>query len=104
VPGTPPADAVRGASFQAMRGLRDEKKLTPAQMNPFAVPRPDEELYDCDADPHELRNLAADQKHAAALTELRAEYDRWVKATNDAVPDRRTPDGFDRETGEAKKK
>ena len=104
VPGTPPADAVRSPSFQAMRRLRDDKKLTPAQMNPFVVPRPAEELYDCDADPHELTNLINDPAHAAALKELRAEYDRWVKATDDKVPARRTPDGFDRETGEAKVK
>jgi N-sulfoglucosamine sulfohydrolase len=104
VPGTPPADAVRSPSFQAMRKLRDEKKLTPAQMNPFVVPRPEEELYACDADPHELTNLVNDPAHAAALKELRAEYDRWVKATDDKVPARRTPDAYDRETGEAKAK
>jgi uncharacterized sulfatase len=29
------------------------------------------ELYDHDADPHEYRNLAADQRHAATLSDLR---------------------------------
>ena len=31
-----------------------------------------EELYDCTADPHEWRNLAADSDYAAAINELRA--------------------------------
>ena len=59
LPNTPPADAVRSLTFQAMRRLRDAGRLTPEQMTCFTRPRPKEELYDAEADPHELRNLAS---------------------------------------------
>ncbi len=102
VPGTPPADAVRSLTFQAMRKLRDAGKLTPDQMAPFVKPRPEEELYDTEADPHELRNLAGDPKHAEVLQKLREVLAAWQKETGDGVPKERTPDEFDRETGERK--
>jgi arylsulfatase A-like enzyme len=104
IPLTPPADAVRGATFQAMRRLRDTGKLTPAQMTCFVKPRPAEELYDCEADPYQLHNLAADPAHAKTLAGLRAELTRWEKATDDRVPARRTPNKYDRETGTTRKK
>jgi N-sulfoglucosamine sulfohydrolase len=100
LPNTPPADAVRSPTFQAMRKLRDSGKLTPAQMACFVKPKPAEELYDCDSDPHELRNLAGDRAHAETLKRLRDELARWQKETNDPVPGLRNADEFDRETGE----
>lgn len=100
LPNTPPADAVRSPTFQAMRKLRDAGKLTPAQMACFIKPKPAEELYDCDNDPHELRNLANDPAHAATLQGLRDELARWQKETRDPVPGLRNADEFDRETGE----
>jgi N-sulfoglucosamine sulfohydrolase len=45
--------------------------------------RPPEELYDVQADPHELKNLAADPTHAATLAELRASVDGWMMAQGD---------------------
>jgi HEAT repeat protein len=39
--------------------------------------KPFEELYDTEADPWEIRNLAADPAHQADLARLRAELDRW---------------------------
>ncbi len=100
VPGTPPADAVRSPTFQAMRRLRDAGKLNEAQSNPFRTPRPAEELYDVDADPHELVNLAGDARYADDLRNLRAALEDWMTETRDGVPIERTPDEFDRETGE----
>ena len=70
-PLTPPADAVRSPTFVAMRRLRDDGKLTPAQRSCFVSPRPAEELYDLDADPHELVNLAGDPKFAEVLAGMR---------------------------------
>lgn len=99
VPLTPPADAVRSPTFQAMRRLRDEGKLTVERSICFRAPRPAEELYDLDSDPFELRNLAASAEHRAKLERLRDVLDRWERETGDRVPERRTPDGFDRETG-----
>ena len=71
LPNTPPADAVRSPTFQSMRKLRDEGKLKETQKTCFTKPLPEEELYDIQADPHELKNLASDPKFAAELAELR---------------------------------
>ncbi len=99
-PMTPPADAVRSPTYVAMRRLRDEDKLTPDQRGCFVSSRPVEELYDVDADPDELHNLAADPKHAALLADMRKSVVEWGMETADAAPDRLTPDEFDRETGD----
>jgi arylsulfatase A-like enzyme len=100
LPNTPPADAVRSLTFQSMRKLRDEEKLKEAQKTCFTKPLPEEELYDIQADPHELKNLAFDPKFTAEVAELRGALDAWKKETRDATPVARTSDGFDRESGE----
>jgi arylsulfatase A-like enzyme len=99
IPLTPPGDAVRSATFQAMRSLRDAGQLTADQQRCFVTPRPAEELFDLTADPHELHNLATDPAHAATLEAHRAELDRWIVATDDRVPTQRQPDKYDREFG-----
>jgi N-sulfoglucosamine sulfohydrolase len=100
LPHTPPADAVRSPTFQAMRKLRDAGKLPQQQMACFNKPRPEEELYDCDADPHELRNLVQDPEFRDTLKRLRGELANWQRETQDPMPGLRNPDEFDRETGE----
>jgi arylsulfatase A-like enzyme len=99
LPPTPPADAVGGTTFQAMRRLRDEEKLDPAQRACFQKPRPAEELYDLQSDPDESHNLAADPKYRGELDKLRKILDHWQRETHDRMPSVRTPDEFDRETG-----
>jgi arylsulfatase A-like enzyme len=99
-PLTPPADAVRSPTFRAMRRLRDEGKLAPAQSACFIGPRPAEELYDVDTDPHELINLAGDPRYAKVLIEMRRALSAWEGETSDVVPKGLSPDEFDRETGE----
>ena len=42
-----------------------------------------EELYDTQADPHEMRNLAADPKYAADLARMRQAHLDWVLETRD---------------------
>jgi len=49
----------------------------------MAATRPVEELYDCEADPHETVDLAADPAHADTLERLRAECDRWLHQVGD---------------------
>jgi len=50
----------------------------------FMQPRkPEEELYDLEADPHETRNLAGDPKHADALERLRRAVSEWRKEVKD---------------------
>jgi arylsulfatase A-like enzyme len=82
-----------------MRRLRDEGKLTTSQRVCFVHPQPAEELYDLDADPYELVNLAADPKHADVLVNLRKALSEWSQKTDDAMPASLSPDRFDRETG-----
>ena len=97
---TPPSDAVRSPSFVAMRRLRDEGKLPPVQSACFTIPRPVEELYDLDADPHELTNLAADPKSGEILDQMRQALEDWTRETKDVPPEKLSPDEFDRETGD----
>jgi uncharacterized sulfatase len=59
-----------------------------------------EELYDLKADPHELKNLAADPAHAGRLKALRADLDAWMREQGDeglkterALPDPRRAGG-----------
>jgi arylsulfatase A-like enzyme len=96
----PPADAVRSPTFAEMRRLRDAGKLTPEQLSVFAAPRAPEEFYDLTADPDELRNLAADPEYARELQRHRTALERWAKETRDFLPAVRSPDEFDRETGD----
>ncbi|MDF1858937.1 MAG: sulfatase [Verrucomicrobiales bacterium] len=63
-----------------MRVLHGEGKWT----SPFmAKTRPKEELYDLNADPNEMENLAEDPAHEEILSQLRGEMDQWVNETGD---------------------
>ncbi len=59
------------------------RALTPAQLLFFRPEKPAEELYDLDADPHEIRNLAGEAAHAAVLTRLRGVFEAWQAETGD---------------------
>jgi arylsulfatase A-like enzyme len=99
LPCTPPADAVRSPTFQAMLQLEAAGKLPGPQRGCFVAPRPREELYDVRSDPHCLTNLAEDPARSDTLARLRRELDAWAERTGDAVPERPTSDRFDRKTG-----
>jgi len=99
-PLTPPADAVRSPTFEAMRRLRDQGKLPPEQSACFVHPRPVEELYDVEADPYELHNLAGEPGNAEVLKAMRQALADWQRETGDRISATLTPDEFDRETGE----
>ncbi|MCI5074530.1 sulfatase [Oricola sp.] len=47
------------------------------------IRRPPEELYDLEADPREVTNLAADPQHQELLADMRAAMEEWQKATGD---------------------
>jgi len=72
-----------------MRQLYAEGKLNPDQARAFLPTRPIEELYDLEADPYELRNLADSRRHQATLKQLRARLDAWMDQTRDlgAIPE-----------------
>lgn len=67
-----------------LRALHAEGKLAghPAERF-FTAPRPAEELYDREADPWELKNLADDPACAETLAEMRGILDVWIQQTND---------------------
>lgn len=60
-----------------LRRLHEEKKLTPAAERWMASTKPTEELYDVEADRHEVNNLAADPKHRAVLERMRRAHIAW---------------------------
>ena len=47
------------------------------------IHRPAEELYDLDADPNEVTNLAGDARHAGTLKGFRADLRAWQEETKD---------------------
>ncbi|MEM1061942.1 MAG: sulfatase [Planctomycetota bacterium] len=100
LPSTPSADAGRGLAWQNMLELEAAGRLTAAQRACFDEPRPAWELYDRLRDPHELRNVADDPAYAAVFESLRDELAAWAERTGDYLPTTRTPDEFDRTTGE----
>ena len=71
--------------WNLLKELHTQGKLTPAQAALCAPTMPDEELYDTDADPFEIHNLAqsTDPAHQAALKRLRAELEKWITETDD---------------------
>ncbi|MBM4019110.1 MAG: sulfatase [Planctomycetes bacterium] len=63
--------------------LAAEGKLAADQLAYAGPARPLEELYDTQADPHQVRNLAASPEHAQVLQRMRSEHRRWVLETRD---------------------
>ena len=85
-----------------MKRLHRESKLTPAQQGCFEVPRPTEFLFDTQADPQCVTNLAVRPAYGKTLRRMGRALDQWQTETADQFPgeDKLTPDGFDRTTGE----
>ncbi|MEL6107919.1 MAG: sulfatase [Planctomycetota bacterium] len=100
LPSTPSADAGRGLSWQNMLKLNAEGKLKREQKACFRSPRPAWELYDLRRDPGELTNRVDDPAFASVRSRLQKALQRWTKETADYIPSRRTPDEFDRVSGE----
>jgi len=69
--------------MKEMLRLRAEDKLQGAQKLWFSGSRPAEELYDCDADPYHINNLAGDPRYRGELERLRAVLDQWRRDSND---------------------
>ena len=79
------------------RQLDQEGKLTAAQKLVTAQRRPEEELYDLKADPHEIRNVAADPANAAELRRLRSILTDWIRTSGDKgeIPEKGLPKQYD---------
>ncbi|MDX2268122.1 MAG: sulfatase [Bryobacter sp.] len=70
-------------TWNLVKQLHREGKLTPAQALFAAEAKPIEELYDLAADPHEVNNLAELPEHLPRLRAMRKLVDDWVVFTND---------------------
>lgn len=69
--------------WNLLKELHAQGKLTPAQAKLCEPTMAPEELYDLEADPHEINNLARSSAHASELKRLREALDRWIADTND---------------------
>ncbi|MGD1890675.1 MAG: sulfatase-like hydrolase/transferase [Cyclobacteriaceae bacterium] len=67
-----------------LRRVLAEGDLTPAQQHMWAPTRPEEELYDTEADPYQVNNLADDPEYATILTEMRTAQQQWATETHDS--------------------
>lgn len=76
-------------SMQVWYQWAAEGKLNEVQRLFWSDRKPDEELYDTEADTHETHNLAADPAHAQTLAAMRAALQAWLERTGDlgAVPE-----------------
>ena len=66
----------------AVRAIRDERYKY--VWNPQAI----DELYDLEADPHEMENLIAEPKLAATKVALRQQLMDWLAEIGDDLPSR----------------
>jgi len=69
--------------MQELYRLRDNNELTEAQAQWFRDTKPEEELFDCEKDPHNLINLAGNPQYADKLSELRQANEDWVTSISD---------------------
>ena len=85
--------SVQSASTTYRKAMHPLHHLLPAlaevgQLNPLHQkllldPLPQEELYDLEADPHELTNLAADPARQRLKVSLREQLDDWIRDSGD---------------------
>lgn len=68
---------------RTIRKLHGAGKLNELQSRFFTIPRPVEELYDLEADPHETVNLATNPDHSETLIDLRKSLQDWMIESRD---------------------
>jgi arylsulfatase A-like enzyme len=66
-----------------MKELYGQGKLTTEQALFCAPTKPPEELYDIQADPDELHNLASSSMHQKTIKKFRRILEKWIKETDD---------------------
>jgi uncharacterized sulfatase len=75
--------AERTPTMKDLRRLHAEGRLRPEAERFMASSKPVEELYDTEADPHEVRNLAGDVRLRGVLERLRRAHVEWMLRTRD---------------------
>ncbi|MBW3629252.1 MAG: sulfatase-like hydrolase/transferase [Gemmatimonadetes bacterium] len=73
----------QNAIMQELLRLQAEGKLSGPAALWLRTSRPAEELYDTQADPHQIRDLAADPGHRAVLERMRRAVTGWMEAIDD---------------------
>lgn len=71
-------------TMREMRRLNAEGSLTAVPALYFRETKPVEELFDTEADPHEVVNLAERPEHAETLCRMRAALERWQEDVGDS--------------------
>ncbi|KAH7324144.1 hypothetical protein B0I35DRAFT_405988 [Stachybotrys elegans] len=74
-------DLYASTSFQSMRQSASAM-IGPRKLVDY-IRRPAEELFDMEADPDEINNLASDPAYADVLLSMRLEVETWQKVTGD---------------------
>jgi hypothetical protein len=69
--------------WNLLKELHAAGTLTPAQDFLCQPKMPPEELYDLQADPFEIRNLATLPEHQETLKRLRGVLEKWIEESND---------------------
>jgi N-sulfoglucosamine sulfohydrolase len=84
------------ATMHEIFRLHDAGALFPPADWYYVAAKPIEELYDTEADPYELDNLAARPEQQARLARMRAAHERWVTDTGDlgAIPEAELAERF----------
>jgi N-sulfoglucosamine sulfohydrolase len=94
------ADIGASPSFLALRARVKAGRLTSAQRRLFESPRARLELYDLEADPWEIRNVADDPRYAKEVRRLAGVLQEWMERTDDFPASYRIrDDNTDRITG-----
>lgn len=78
-------DLYASRAWDAMRRSRDESDkvmVGPRSLESY-IRRPPEELFDLDADPLELKNLAGEEEHQSTLKAMRSALEKWQTRTED---------------------
>ncbi len=72
----------RMLAYEEWRQLFKAGKLNAAQSQ-FFLPRPVEQLFDCEADPHQVNDLSRNAEYAKVLKDLRGDLQKQLRSVND---------------------
>ena len=73
----------RSAHFQSMVAAADAGDVTAKRLVAKYHFRPEFELFDCDADPLEMTNLAESNEHKKTLSRLKSQLQEWMTSQGD---------------------
>ena len=71
------------APYRLMFRMHNKGELGPIPSLFFADSKPEEELYDVESDPHNIRNLASLPEYESVLKDMRLRLADWQNETND---------------------